>query len=115
MKTWGKTSLNINEREGIERAIALLTKSFPINSVILFGSKARGDSDPHSDIDLLIICNGQLNWKQEKSIVEMLFDIGIEYDIIFSPLFTNVNEWEQGLFKEFPIYDEIVNDGALVQ
>ena len=51
----------------------------------------------------------------KKSIVEILFDVGIEFDIIFSPLFTNVNEWERGLFKEFPIYNEIVNDGALVQ
>ena len=37
----------------------------------------------------------------------MLFDIGMEYDVIFSPLFASSEEWESGLFKEFPIYGEI--------
>ena len=38
------------------------------------------------------------------------FDIGMEHDVIFSPLFASSEEWENGLFKSFPIYDEITRE-----
>jgi uncharacterized protein len=115
MKLLEKIKLKRSERIGIDKAVNVLTKLYPIKSIIMFGSKARGESDLHSDIDLLIICEQKLSWQEEKAIIEILFDIGIEFDIIFSPLFTIVNEWEGGIFKEFPIYDEIITDGVLVQ
>jgi predicted nucleotidyltransferase len=92
----------------------MLKSEFPVTKVILFGSKARGDYDEHSDIDLLVITSRLLHWKEEKAIVGALFDIGMKYDVIFSPLFTFVAEWENGIFKEFPVYQEISRDGAVV-
>ena len=49
-----------------------------------------------------------------KAIVGALFDIGMEYNVIFSPLFTFSDEWEKGIFTEFPIYQEISRDGSVV-
>lgn len=46
--------------------------------------------------------------------MEILFDIGMTYDVIFSPLFVSREEWKNGLFVQFPIYEEIVRDGAVV-
>jgi len=40
--------------------------------------------------------------------------IGMEYNVIFSPLFTFSDEWEEGIFTEFPVYQEILQDGAVV-
>jgi len=103
-----------NERDAIEAAIRMLKREFPIVKVILFGSKARGDHDEHSDIDLLVVASRLLHWKEEKAIVGALFDIGMENDVIFSPLFTFSDEWEKGIFTEFPVYREILQDGAVV-
>ena len=114
MKSLDKAPLVKREREAIETAARLLKESFSIDSVILFGSKARGDADAHSDIDLLLISSRGLHWKDEKAIVDALFDIGMEHDVIFSPLFASSEEWENGLFKSFPIYDEITREGAVV-
>jgi len=114
MKSLDKAALGKREREAIETAARLLKERFSIDSVILFGSKARGDADAHSDIDLLLISSKGLHWKDEKAIVDALFDIGMEHDVIFSPLFASSEEWENGLFKSFPIYDEITREGALV-
>ena len=52
--------------------------------------------------------------EEEKSIIGVLFDIGIEYDVIFSPLFASGDEWEGGIFTQFPVYEEIMKDGAIV-
>ena len=114
MKSFESASLMKNESEAIEAAISMLKSEFSVSKVILFGSKARGDHDEHSDIDLLVVASKLLHWKEEKAIVEALFDIGMEYDVIFSPLFTSVDEWENGIFTEFPVYQEISRDGAVV-
>ncbi len=114
MRTWEKPSLEKGEREAIEEAARMLRRLHPVGSVVLFGSKARGDGDQHSDIDLLIVTSRTLHWKEEKDIVEQLFDIGMKHDAIFSPLFVSGDEWDGGLFSEFPICREILREGVLV-
>ena len=114
MKSFESVSLMKNESDAIKAAIKMLKSEFSISKIILFGSKARGDHDEHSDIDLLVVASKLLHWKEEKAIVGALFDIGMEYDVIFSPLFTSVDEWENGIFTKFPVYQEISRDGALV-
>ena len=114
MKSFESVSLMKNESDAIKAAIKMLKSEFSIAKVILFGSKARGDYDEYSDIDLLVVASRSLRWKEEKAIIEALFDIGMEYNVIFSPLFTFSDEWEEGIFTEFPVYQEISRDGAVV-
>ena len=114
MKHLDKTSLTDMERRAIEAAAEGLRMKFPVDRVILFGSTARGDRDEHSDIDLLILTSRPLHWREEKTIVEILFDIGMEHDVIFSPLFASTGEWDGGLFINFPVFHEISREGALV-
>ena len=114
MKSFESVSLMKNESDAIKAAIKMLKSEFSVSKVILFGSKARGDHDEHSDIDLLVVASRLLHWKEEKAIVGALFDIGMEYDVIFSPLFTFSDEWERGIFTEFPVCREISHDGAVV-
>ena len=114
MKTLEKTSLQQNEREAIETAVDKLKRAFPVDKLVLFGSKARGDSDKHSDIDLLIITLHTLHWKEEKTIRDLLFEIGLIHDVIFSLLFVTKSEWEGGMFGQFPIYQDIMREGAVV-
>ena len=113
MKTLKDTELLKREREAVESAIKILKKQYPVAKVILFGSKARGDGDERSDIDLLLITSHSLHWKEEKAIIGVLFDIGMKYDVIFSPLFASADEWEGGIFREFPLYQEVIRDGAI--
>ena len=114
MKILESTPLIKRERDAIKRAVTVLKEQFPVEKVILFGSKSRGDDEKHSDIDLLIVTSRTLHWKEEKTIVGVLFDVGMEYDVIFSPLFVSSKEWNRGIFTEFPVYKEIIRDGALV-
>ena len=103
MQKLESTPLIKREREAIKKAAKLLKEQFPVEKVILFGSKSRGDDEKHSDIDLLIVTGRTLHWKEEKTIVEILFDVGMEYDMIFSPLFVSADEWNRGIFTEFPV------------
>ena len=61
------------ERLAIKRTAIVLKEQFPVEKVILFGSKSRGDDEKHSDIDLLIITARILHWKEEKAIMTSCF------------------------------------------
>lgn len=114
MKSLESAPLSKNERGAIDAAVMLLRERFPVEKVILYGSKVRGDSNQYSDIDLLLVTSRPLHWREEKTIVEILFDLGMEYDVIFSPLFASSDEWDRGVFREFPIYREIMEEGAII-
>jgi predicted nucleotidyltransferase len=114
MKSFKDANLHKRERESIRNAAEWLKANFPIERVILFGSRARGDFHKYSDVDLLLISSRPLHWKEEKAVVEALFDLGVENGMVFSPLFASSEEWDGGIFREFPIYREIVKEGAFV-
>jgi uncharacterized protein len=114
LRSLDKAPVGEREREAIEAAARILKEKFAVENVILFGSQARGEADAYSDIDLLLISGRELHWKEEKKIVDALFEIGMEHDVIFSLLFTSSEEWEKGIFRAFPIYEEIKAEGALV-
>jgi len=69
MKSFESTSLTKNESDAIDAAVRMLKSEFSVVKVILFGSKARGDHDEHSDIDLFVVASMLLHWKKEKAIV----------------------------------------------
>ena len=94
MKSFENAPLVRKERQAVEAAVRMLKEQFPVEKAILFGSKVRGEFDEYSDIDLLLITSRPLYWKEEKAIVDVLFDLGLAYDVIFSPLFASSDEWK---------------------
>jgi len=70
--------------EVLQEAALRLVRRFRPNKVILFGSQARGNADPKSDVDLLVVCplSGR---RRREMMVEMdlaLNGLGIARDII---------------------------------
>jgi len=67
----------------LERMVKRLVRNFNPDQIILFGSHARGDARPDSDIDLLVVL--PLNGSKRAKQVEMrvaLHDIHVPKDII---------------------------------
>jgi len=62
-----------------------LIKNFnnSVNDVILFGSQATGKSHEFSDYDILIILGKEYSGNDENTILDLCYEIGIKYDIIF--------------------------------
>jgi len=114
MKNLKNLHLPENYCLAIETASTAIKNEFPVETVILFGSKSRGGGDEFSDTDLLMVTERPLDWREEKAIIGRLFDIGMAFNVIFSPLFASHDEWEGGIFQSFPVYADIMRDGALV-
>jgi predicted nucleotidyltransferase len=112
MKKLSDINLSDDEIVAIEEATKLLRNSFPVEEIILFGSKSRGDDDPESDIDLLVLTTRALTRKERHHLSDVLFPIQLKYDVVLSPLVVSAKEWRYGLISVLPIHDEIETQGV---
>ncbi|MCJ7569682.1 MAG: nucleotidyltransferase domain-containing protein [Anaerolineales bacterium] len=112
MKTLDDLALEEEEKKAIREATRMLQENFPVKDVVLFGSKARGDDDPDSDIDLLLVTTRSIDWKERQAIIHALFDLGMKHDVIFSILDTTESDFDKGTFTTFPVYKEIIREGV---
>ncbi|MBN2562959.1 MAG: nucleotidyltransferase domain-containing protein [Phycisphaerae bacterium] len=112
MKTLADIPLEENERQAIEAAGRLLHDTFPVEQVVLFGSKARAASDEESDIDLLVLTSRKLHWREADAITVALYDLELAYDVVFTTLIVSSQEWNLGIYRVLPIHDEITRDGV---
>ncbi len=72
----------VNE-ELLQTITTRITEAIRPQKIILFGSWARGERDPHSDIDLLIIQESSLPRPQRYAQVRRLFwGMGLPMDIL---------------------------------
>ena len=51
--------MNKTEKIVLDRFKALLSDRIGLHSLILFGSRARGDADSDSDLDVLVVLDSQ--------------------------------------------------------
>jgi len=80
--------------------------------VILYGSYARGDSTPDSDIDLLILIDkDKLTAEDKINISYPLYDIEFETGQIISPLVLSRSDWESR-HRITPFYENVTKEGV---
>ena len=84
----------------IKTIVAKLRKSFRVLygkrliKMILFGSHARGDAEPGSDIDVLVVLEGQVNpVKEIERTSEIRASLCLHYDVVVSCLYISAERY----------------------
>jgi uncharacterized protein (UPF0332 family)/predicted nucleotidyltransferase len=112
MRTLDDVRLAPAEREAIEAAAAALRARFPVTDIVLYGSKARGDSDPESDVDLLVLTSRPLDDEEQQRLWSDLHDISMRFDVLLSPLTVEARSWRDGVHSVLPIHTEVEREGV---
>ena len=113
--------LDENERQALSEYKDFLLRRFPqqVERLILFGSKARGDSVASSDTDVLVVLRKRTKPTKEgfypfgsadpiwREIVGTTFDLLMKYNVNISPTVMGINEYEE----HFPLMTHIKKEG----
>ena len=66
--------------------------------LVLFGSQARGDAEPGSDIDVLVVLEGPVRAGEEiRRTANVVADLSLENNVVFSCFFVSRNRFESEL------------------
>ncbi|MBI2297860.1 MAG: nucleotidyltransferase domain-containing protein [Armatimonadetes bacterium] len=100
------------DRLAVEAAARLLKERFAVSDVILYGSKARGGDDEESNLDLLVLTTRELGWREQDSVSDALFHLGLAQGVVFSVLVEPREEWLHGMGRVLPLRAEIDLEGV---
>ena len=67
-----------------------------LSKMILFGSRARGDAAPDSDMDVLVILDGPVSKQSRRIVSDNAWEVGFEADIVVVPIVVSRERWENG-------------------
>jgi len=110
MKTIG---LSENEKTALSKLKKALEERFNLIDFRVFGSKARGEATPESDIDVMIEIE-DYNPIAESEIDDIVFKINLEFDCFISLVIFGRKELEEGPLGESPLYRVIEREGVKV-
>ena len=81
-----------------------------LKGLILFGSAARGDDTPESDIDLLVLLDGPVNGSAEvRRIWHVLYPVQLECDRLISIMPADAESYRKG---ESALYENVLEEGV---
>ena len=101
------------EKKIIDTFSLLLKKKLSIHRIELFGSRARGDADPDSDMDVLVVVN-DISAELEDYISECAWEAGFKHGIVIVPVVFTRGEWENGPERYSLLAEAIRAEGVLL-
>ena len=112
MRRLDEIELAPRDRAAIEEAARILRARLPVEQIVLFGSKARGDDRPDSDVDLLVLTRDPVSRPGRHSARHALRPVEERHGVFLSLLVVPAVEWREGMISVLPIHREVEEQGA---
>src|SRR5258708_37993906 len=77
----------------------------------LFGSEARGDATPESDIDVLVVVQPEGERAAlEDRVIDVAFDVNLEFDVYVSPRVVTPGILNHPVWRETPFIRNVTGE-----
>ncbi|MGH7453572.1 MAG: nucleotidyltransferase domain-containing protein [bacterium] len=95
----------------LRHLVDILIREVEPDSIILFGSRARGDNEERSDYDICVLKTGVPHRRSlAKQIYRLLYDTGMPVDIIVE----TPERFDQLKDNRFLVYKDIAKHGQVI-
>ncbi len=88
--------MDTKDLEIINRLKSLLQDRVKLDRIILFGSRARGDAEPDSDMDVLVILDEPVSQQSHEEVSDAAWEAGFDAGIVVVPVVVSRDRWENG-------------------
>lgn len=97
----------------LRESIRSIKNAFPVSDVYVFGSYARGDQEPDSDIDLLVVCS-----ETSQDLFDLTYEIRTylheRIDMAIDVMTTTDSEFEKRRSQPWTIEHTALSEGIVV-
>jgi predicted nucleotidyltransferase len=106
---------NIREKPIIEEFKRRIEQRFPgeLIRLVLFGSKARGDATPESDVDLLVVIRSE-NWRLGDEIRGVGYALELEHGVVLSIQVISLDHYERLRASGTQFFQVLEQEGVIV-
>jgi predicted nucleotidyltransferase len=105
------TRLAERDRFVVERFKQLLLEhGVPLHSVVLFGSRARGDHEPDADYDVLVVVE-RLDQTIHRAISDCAWEAGFEDCLVLVPVVLTRDEMEHSPLRSSLLMQAVREEG----
>ncbi|HPD16039.1 MAG TPA: nucleotidyltransferase domain-containing protein [Planctomycetota bacterium] len=106
--------MNAIEKRILGRLKQLLLKRVSLHRLILFGSRARGDAEPDSDMDVLVVLDGEADDSVRDYVSDCAWEAGYRDGIVVVPVIFARDEWEEGPERSSLLAQAVEREGVPV-
>ena len=103
--------MRLEDQRILEEFAARVRGYYPEASIWAFGSRAHGQANADSDLDICVVVN-ELDTKADRLIMDIAWEIGFEADILISVVPFSSEEFLVGPLSESPLVRVIKEDGV---
>ena len=105
--------------QNIKRSISALKKTLQERfgselEFYLFGSVARINYEPDSDIDVLVLVPGKVDTSLKEEIIELAYDVELEYDVVFGIVVRSKEFWISEKAASMPFHQNIQREAVRI-
>ncbi len=110
------TRLSASEAGAVRAFVRMAHERFPqmIEQAVLFGSKARGEGQAESDIDVLVIVRRE-DWHLINAISTLAARISLEKNVLLGPIVVGQERWERMKRGNFSLYRNVAREGLVLE
>ena len=105
--------------QNIKRSISVLKKVLQERfsselELYLFGSVARNNYLPDSDIDVLVLVPGEVNTRLEEEIFDLAYEVELEYDVVFGIVVHAREFWASEKAAVMPFHQNLQREAVRI-
>jgi predicted nucleotidyltransferase len=108
--------LTAREEQAIDAFMQRLTAELDggVTDVLLFGSKARGEGRPDSDLDVVVLVD-RTDYAFKHAILWLAAEISLDYDVLLSPRVIPLEAWRKMVEADTLFYRSVASEGIALQ